>query len=178
MEPTGIPVAITSTESDGDRLLLAAARQGGWWLALLGAASLAGAAAQVLLPAVIGRSIDAILAGNAASSSPAGPLTACAILVTVIVGCGAVTDLATGVSGATATARLRRLLAGHVVAVGPGLLTSATRTRTPPPTHPPARPRAPAATPTSVPGTPSAASSPAPPTRARRPRARCWPPPW
>jgi ATP-binding cassette subfamily B protein len=118
-------VAITSTATDGDRLLLAAARQGGWWLALLGAASLAGVAAQVLLPAVIGHAIDAILAGKATSSSPAGPLTACAILVTVIVGCGAVTDLATGVSGATATARLRRLLAGHVVAVGPGLLTSA-----------------------------------------------------
>jgi ATP-binding cassette subfamily B protein len=125
MERPGIPVVIASTESDGDRLLLAAARQGGWWLALLGAASLAGVAAQVLLPAVIGHAIDAILAGKATSSSPAGPLTACAILVTVIVGCGAVTDLATGVSGATATARLRRLLAGHVVAVGPGLLTSA-----------------------------------------------------
>ena len=79
----------------------------------------------MLLPAVVGHAIDAILAGNATSGSPAGPLTACAILVTVIVGCGAVTDLATGVSGATATARLRRLLAGHVVAVGPGLLTGA-----------------------------------------------------
>ena len=119
-------MAITSTESDGDRLLLAAARQGGWWLALLGAASLAGAAAQVLLPAAVGHAIDAILAGNATAGNPVGPLTACAILVAVIVGCGAVTDLATGVSGATATARLRRLLAGHVVAVGPGLLTSAT----------------------------------------------------
>src|SRR6202167_4362435 len=126
MEPPGIPVAITSTESDGARLLLAAARQGGWWLALLGAASLAGAAAQVLLPAVIGHAIDAILARSVTSSSPAGPLTACAILVTVIVGCGAITDLATGVSGVTATARLRRLLAGHVVAAGPGLLTGAT----------------------------------------------------
>jgi len=124
MEPTGIPVAITSTESDADRLLLAAAREGGCWLALLGATSLAGAAAQVLLPAVVGRAIDAILAGNATSGRPVGPLTACAILVIVIVGCGAVTDLATGVSGAMATARLRRLLAGHVVAVGPGLLTS------------------------------------------------------
>ncbi len=119
MERPGIPVAIRSTESDGDRLLLAAARQGGWWLALLGVASLAGAAAQVLLPAAVGHAIDAILAGNATSGSPVGPLTACAILVAVIVGCGAVTDLATGVSGATATARLRRLLAGHVVAVGP-----------------------------------------------------------
>jgi ATP-binding cassette, subfamily B, bacterial len=124
-------VAITSTGVDGDRLLLAAARQGGCWLALLGAASLAGAAAQVLLPAAIGRAIDAILvrnatAGNLAVGKPGGPLAACAILVAVIAGCGAVTDLATGVSGATATARLRRLLAGHVVAVGPRLLTSAT----------------------------------------------------
>ncbi len=126
MEPTGIPVAITSTESDCDRLLLAAARQGGCWLALLGAASLVGAAAQVLLPAAVGHAIDAILARNVRVGNPVGPLTACAILVTVIVGCGAVTDLATGVSGATATARLRRMLAGHVVAVGPRLLTSAT----------------------------------------------------
>jgi ATP-binding cassette subfamily B protein len=119
-------VAITSTESDGDRLLLAAARQGGRWLALLGATSLAGAAAQVLLPAAVGHAIDAILASNVTAGNPVGALTACAILVSVIVGCGAVTDFATGVSGATATARLRRLLAGHVVAVGPGLLTSGT----------------------------------------------------
>jgi ATP-binding cassette, subfamily B, bacterial len=131
METTGIPVAITSTATSGDRLLLGAARQGGYWLTLLGAASLAGGTAQVLLPAVLGHAIDAILArnataGNLAASSPAGSLAACAILVAVIVGCGAVTDLATGVSGATATARLRRLLAGHVVAAGPWLLTSAT----------------------------------------------------
>jgi len=126
-------VAITSTEIDGDRLLLAATRQGGWWLALLGAASLAAAAAQVLLPAAVGHAIDAILARNAtagrlADSNPTGTLTACVILVAVIVGCGAVTDLATGVAGATATARLRRLLTGHVVAVGPRLLTSANTT--------------------------------------------------
>src|ERR1700761_5858021 len=125
-KPTGIPVAITSTESDADRLLLAAAREGGCWLALLGAASLAGTAAQVLLPAAVGHAIDAILVGSATAGDFASPLGACAILVAAIVGCGAVTDLATGVSGATATARLRRLLAGHVIAVGPCLLTSAT----------------------------------------------------
>jgi ATP-binding cassette subfamily B protein len=125
-------VAITRIETDGDRLLLAAARQGGGWLVLLGAASLAGSAAQVLLPAAAGHAIDAILgrnvtgAGSLTVGSLASPLATCAILVTVIVGCGAATDLAAGVSGATATARLRRLLAGHVVAVGPRLLASAT----------------------------------------------------
>ena len=125
-------MAITRIETDGDRLLLAAARQGGGWLVLLGAASLAGSAAQVLLPAAAGHAIDAILgrnvtgAGSLTVGSLASPLATCAILVTVIVGCGAATDLAAGVSGATATARLRRLLAGHVVAVGPRLLTSAT----------------------------------------------------
>jgi ATP-binding cassette subfamily B protein len=124
-------LAITSTETNGDRLLVAAARQGGWWLALLGAASLAGAAAQVLLPAAVGHAIDAILVARGPASKLAvgdspGPLVDCAILVALIVGCGAVTDLATGVSGATATARLRRLLAGHVVAAGPGLLAGAT----------------------------------------------------
>ena len=131
MESTGIPVAITSTGADGDRLLLTAARRGGGWLALLGAASLAGAVAQVLLPAAVGHAIDAILVGNArpgnlAVGNPPGSLAACALLVAVIVGCGAVTDLATGISGATATARLRRLLAGHLVSVGPRLLTGAT----------------------------------------------------
>ncbi len=64
-------------------------------------------------------------AGRLAVGDPAGALADCAILVALIVGCGAVTDLATGVSGATATARLRRLLAGHVVAAGPGLLAGA-----------------------------------------------------
>jgi ATP-binding cassette subfamily B protein len=133
MEPTGTPVAITSTGTDGDRLLLTAARQGGGWLALLGAASLAGAAAQLLLPAAVGHAIDAVLVrnatvGNLAAGNAVSPLVACSILVAVIVGCGAVTDLATGVSGAAATARLRRLLAGHVVAAGPRLLTGGTTT--------------------------------------------------
>lgn len=122
-------MAITNTEADGDRLLLAVARQGGWWLTLLGTASLVGAAAQVLLPAAIGHTIDAMLAGHAAGdpaavSNPARSLAACALLVAVIVGCGAVTDLATGVSGAITTARLRRVLAGHAVAVGPRLSAS------------------------------------------------------
>jgi ATP-binding cassette subfamily B protein len=115
-------VAITSTEAHGDRLLRAAARQGCLWLALLGAASLSGAMAQLLLPAAVGHALDAILAGNGAARDRGSALAGCALLAMAAAGCGAVTDLATGISGATATARLRRALAGHVVAAGPGLL--------------------------------------------------------
>lgn len=115
-------MAITSTEARGDRLLRAVARQGCLWLALLGAASLAGAGAQLLLPAAVGHVIDAILAGDKTAGDSASALAGCALVAAVIVGCGVVTDLATGISGATATARLRRALAGHIVAAGPGLL--------------------------------------------------------
>lgn len=110
--------------AEGDRLLVSVARQGGCWLAVLGCASLAATAAQVLLPAAVGRAVDAILPGaGAAGHREAGPaLAACALLVAVIVICGAVTDLAAGVSGATATARLRRLLSGHLLYAGPALL--------------------------------------------------------
>ena len=116
-------MAITSTEAGGDRLLFAAARQGGRWLTVLGAASLAGTAAQLLLPAAVGRAVDAIFNGKANPGSTGAALADCALLVAVIVGCGAVADLATGIAGAGATARLRGVLAGHVVAAGPRLLT-------------------------------------------------------
>jgi ATP-binding cassette, subfamily B, bacterial RamA/AmfB len=106
--------------SDADRLLVRIAGHGGWWLALLGGASLAGAVAQVLLPAAIGRVLDAILA-------PAGPGTGtrwlawCIVLVAVIVTTAVMIQLATGMASATATAWLRRMLAVHVLGCGPRL---------------------------------------------------------
>lgn len=121
----GDPVAITSTEAGGDRLLLAAARQVWPWLTLLAAASLAGTVAQLLLPAAMGHAIDAALEGSTAAGESGhlgGALAGCALLVCVIVGCGAAADLATGVSAASATARLRQMLAWHAIAVGPRLL--------------------------------------------------------
>ncbi|MGD0558899.1 MAG: ABC transporter ATP-binding protein [Streptosporangiaceae bacterium] len=106
--------------SDADRLLLRTARRGGWWLALLAAASLAMAAAQVLLPAAIGYAVDAAIA-----KSPTREwLAACAALVLVIVVAEGATALATGTSTAGATARLRVILAGHVIGRGPELLGS------------------------------------------------------
>jgi ATP-binding cassette, subfamily B, bacterial len=109
----------------GDRLLLRIARHGGGWLTLLGVTSLAGAAAQVLLPAAIGRTLDAALRSASMTYGGAGQwLAYSCLLVAIIVASAAAVALATGMASATATAWLRRLLAGHVLGCGPGLLTA------------------------------------------------------
>ena len=107
--------------ADADRLLLHSARRGGWWLALLGGAALTGAVAQVLLPAAVGRAVDAMF-GSAHADGQARWLAICAALVAAIAFSGAAAALATGTATATATAWLRRLLADHVLGCGPGLL--------------------------------------------------------
>jgi ATP-binding cassette subfamily B protein len=61
--------------------------------------------------------VDAAISG----SGTGGWLAACAVLVALFVISEAVTELATGVAGATATAWLRELLGRHVLAVGPRL---------------------------------------------------------
>ena len=106
--------------ADADRLLLHTARRTGWWLTLLGGAALTGALAEVLLPAAIGRALDAMFASAHAAGSAhnAGSgqawarwLAICAALVAAIVVSGAAAALATGTASATATAWLRRRLA-------------------------------------------------------------------
>jgi ATP-binding cassette, subfamily B, bacterial len=104
--------------TDADRLLLRIARHGGWWLALLGGASLAGAAAQVLLPAAIGRALDAALTPHGGTRW----LGWCTVLVAIIILTSVAVSLATGMASATAIAWLRRMLAAHVLGCGPGLL--------------------------------------------------------
>jgi ATP-binding cassette subfamily B protein len=117
------------TTAGGDRLLLRIARHGGGWLALLGTASLAGAGAQVLLPAAIGRTLDAALREGGSTTATHGGagrwLVYSGLLVAVIVVSAAAVALATGMAGAAATAWLRRLLAGHVLGCGHGLLGGA-----------------------------------------------------
>jgi ATP-binding cassette, subfamily B, bacterial RamA/AmfB len=134
---------------NADRLLRHVARHGAGWLALLAGASVAGSAAQLLLPAAVGRTLDAVLdPGRAAQSGLAqsgfaqsgfaqsglaqsgfalsGPavrwLAGCAALVAVIVLAGTAVQLAAGTASAASTARLRRLLACQVLGCGPGLL--------------------------------------------------------
>jgi ATP-binding cassette subfamily B protein len=113
----------------GDRLLCAVARSSWPSLAALGCASLAVSGGMLLLPTVIGRTVDAAIAGFRATSAGTGTgaadgdgtvvwLAVCALLIAVIAAAETVTVLATGLSGASATARLRRLLAGQVIAAG------------------------------------------------------------
>ncbi|HEV2375243.1 MAG TPA: ABC transporter ATP-binding protein [Streptosporangiaceae bacterium] len=119
-----------------DRLLLRAVRRSGGWAVLLTVAATTGALAQILLPAVLGGSLDSML-GRAHARTPvpagwsalsglrgtAGWLTALAALVVVVVGCGAFSQLATGTTSASTTSWVRRLLAGHILAVGPRMTT-------------------------------------------------------
>jgi ATP-binding cassette, subfamily B, bacterial len=108
---------MTRATASGDRLLAQVARRGWAWLVPLGGASLAGTAATLALPAAVGHALDSAIAGHRLG----GRLVTCALLVTVMAIAEAVTELAGGVSMATATARLREMLAARVLAVGPRL---------------------------------------------------------
>lgn len=98
----------------GDRLLRQAVRYGGGWTVLLMVVALAGAAAELLLPAVLGLAVDAAL-GRGASWWPA----VAGGLVAVVVATDTLGQLAIGSSNARATARLRHRLLRHLIALEP-----------------------------------------------------------
>jgi ATP-binding cassette, subfamily B, bacterial len=98
-----------------DRLLLAAVRRGGVWVGVLTAASILLAGVYVVLPAVMGRTVDAVLGDR----DPARWLALSAILIALLVLCDAADDLAAGVANSRATAWLRHRLLGHVLDLGP-----------------------------------------------------------
>ena len=111
-----------------DRLLLRMARHGAHWTALLATTSITGAVADTLLPATAGHTVDIVLRSAFAPGPARGApdragywLAGCIALIVVIVACGALGPFAAGMSTATATAWLRRRLAGHLFACGPGL---------------------------------------------------------
>jgi ATP-binding cassette subfamily B protein len=107
-----------------DRLALRMAWRGGHWVVLLLAAAVGGAAADTLLPAVAGRTVDVMLRLAAAPRAPGAVsqashwLAGCIALMVAIVAGAALVELATGLSTAASTAWLRRALAGHVFACG------------------------------------------------------------
>nr|WTA65420.1 ABC transporter ATP-binding protein/permease [Micromonospora sp. NBC_00855] len=96
----------------GDRLLRQTVLAGGGWTAALAAVALLGAAAELLLPAVLGRAVDAALDRG----SGWWAVTACALVV-VLICVDTLTDLASGFGAARATASLRRRLLRHLFAV-------------------------------------------------------------
>ncbi|GGQ48431.1 ABC transporter ATP-binding protein [Couchioplanes azureus] len=101
---------------EGDRLLVRSVRHGGPWAAGLAVAALTAAVADLLLPAALGAAVDAVLAPDA---RPGRWLAVAVGLVALIAAAEISTDLAAGMSGARATARLRHTLAGHVLALDP-----------------------------------------------------------
>lgn len=97
-----------------DKLILQTVRRGGGWTYLLLVASLTLAAAETVLPAVLGRAVDAVLGGH--NSTPW--LAGCGLLVGLLIVSDALDDLASGTSTARATAWLRRSVLDHVLALG------------------------------------------------------------
>lgn len=106
-----------------DRLLLASARRGGVWVGVTMVTSLLLTGATLALPAVVGRTVDAVLGG----SDVARWLALSGALIFVLVVCDAVDDLVGQAAEARSTAWLRHTLVGHVLALG----TRATRRFTP-----------------------------------------------
>ncbi|MEU6428024.1 ABC transporter ATP-binding protein [Microbispora sp. NPDC046973] len=109
-----------------DLLIARAVRRGGPWLAVLTATALLGAAADLLIPAALGRAVDAVVrpqagAGAEAGSGITGPLATAALLVALVVACDALGVLAAGVSGARAAQWLRSRVVAHTLAVGAGM---------------------------------------------------------
>ncbi|MDG5804308.1 ABC transporter ATP-binding protein [Streptomyces ossamyceticus] len=106
-----------------DRLLLRAVRRGGAWGGVLATASLLLAGVFVVLPAVMGRAVDAVLGDGDATLW----LTLTAVAVALLVVCDAADDYAGAVANARSTAWLRHTLLGHLLDLG----ARATRRHTP-----------------------------------------------
>ncbi|GAA4196040.1 ABC transporter ATP-binding protein [Microbispora amethystogenes] len=101
-----------------DLLIARAVRRGGPWLAVLTVTALAGAAADLLVPAALGRALDAVV-----RASPDLPETvaAAALLAGLVVVCDALGVLAAGVSGARAARWLRTRVVTHTLSAGTGM---------------------------------------------------------
>jgi ATP-binding cassette subfamily B protein len=106
--------AWSSSRDAADRLVVRIARHGGVWMGVLAVTAVASAVMETLLPAVLGRAVDAVLGGGDAATW----LTRCGVLVAIFVACEALSGLADGASSAEGTAWLRHTLLRHVLALG------------------------------------------------------------
>lgn len=101
----------------GDPLLLRAGRQGGLWLIVMAVTALTLAVGETLLPAVLGRTVDAVIGRHASTRW----LIWFGLLVALLVVFDAMDDMATGAATARSTRWLRYRLLGHVLSVGPAI---------------------------------------------------------
>ncbi|AZQ38788.1 ABC transporter ATP-binding protein [Streptomyces cyaneochromogenes] len=97
-----------------DRLLLATVRRGGAWGVFQAAVSLLLAGAYIALPAVVGRTVDAVLGRGDTTLW----LALSAVTVALLVVCDTADDYAGAVANARCTAWLRHTLLGHVLDLG------------------------------------------------------------
>jgi ATP-binding cassette subfamily B protein len=120
-DPAGVPArshdpVCRQTEwRQADRLLLSTGRRGGLWTWSLALATLVSAGTEILLPAALGRALDALPGGGHITWA----ILACAGLIALMVTGKVVGDIATGASNARCTAWLRMTLVRHLVAIGP-----------------------------------------------------------
>ena len=115
-DPVGVPArSRDSTWRQADRLLLSTGRRGGLWTWVLALATLVSVGAALLLPAAIGRALDALPGRGHITWT----LLACAGLIAIMVGGKVIGDIAVGASNARCTAWLRMTLIRHLAAIGP-----------------------------------------------------------
>ena len=100
----------------GDRLVMDAVRRSGPWPAVLAVTAIAGAAGELALPYVAGRTVDGFVSARPEAASW---LVACAVIVAGIILCESAGVWARGASSAYAAARLRLSVLRHVLGVGP-----------------------------------------------------------
>lgn len=101
-----------------DRLVAQTVRRGGPWLGVLALTSVFGALAELALPALLGRTVDSLVAAEPASGLWLG---ACATVVAVAVLCDTLGVWGAGASGAQVSAWLRHRIVRHVLGVGPAM---------------------------------------------------------
>ncbi|MFC0863804.1 ATP-binding cassette domain-containing protein [Sphaerimonospora cavernae] len=119
------------TSRAADRLIIDAVRHGGGRPAVLAAAALLGAVADLLLPLALGHAVDALIGGTGGTADDtarqawtwavAPTLVVVVALVVLAISCDAIVVLMSGVTGARAARRLRRRVVAHVPAAGPAL---------------------------------------------------------
>ncbi|MEV4573945.1 ABC transporter ATP-binding protein [Nonomuraea jabiensis] len=100
----------------GDRLVAGTVRRSGPWPAVLAVTALVGAAGELAVPYLVGRTVDAFVLRRPDGSSW---LALCACAVAAVVLCESLGVWARGACGAFAAARLRLGVLRHVLGAGP-----------------------------------------------------------